>query len=165
MSSFYSLSMQRLGGKGTINFSDFKGKAVLLVNVASKCGYTGQYKGLEALHKKYGSQGLVLLGVPCNQFGGQEPGTEEQISNFCSTKYNVTFQLAAKTDVNGPNAHPVFTFLKNATDGKDVAWNFEKFLVSTDGTNVTRFASRVQPKDIEDPIAKALLEKALRSEL
>ncbi|KAJ3115872.1 hypothetical protein HK100_001214, partial [Physocladia obscura] len=150
----------KLGGKGILNFADFKGKPVLLVNVASKCGFTSHYRGLEELHRKYGPKGLVVIGFPCNQFGGQEPGTDQEIAQFCSNTYNVSFDLTAKINVNGPAADPVYQFLKNATDGKDIAWNFTKFLVSRDANSVSRFDFRVKPADLEDPIAKMLLEKA-----
>ncbi|KAJ3259913.1 hypothetical protein HDU77_004207 [Chytriomyces hyalinus] len=157
MSAFYGFKINRIGGKGVIDFAEFKGKVVLLVNVASKCGYTKHYAGLEALHKKYAPQGLVVLGLPCNQFGGQEPGSEEEIVDFCSRTYNVDFDLTTKIEVNGPNTDPIYNFLKSSTDGKDIAWNFGKFLVGKDGAVIARYAHSVAPEELDAPIAKALL--------
>jgi glutathione peroxidase len=131
----------------------FDGKALLIVNVASKCGFTPQYKDLEALHERYGSRGLAVLGFPCNQFGGQEPGTSEEIKEFCSLNYKVGFPLFDKVDVNGESRHPLFAELTQTTDadGKagDVIWNFEKFLVSPDGEVVARFRTQVKPTSDE----------------
>jgi glutathione peroxidase len=132
-------------------------KAVLLVNVASKCGFTKQYDALEALHEKYRGQGLSVVGVPCNQFGAQEPGTEEEIAEFCRKNFGVTFPLAAKTDVNGPEAHPLYAALTQ--DGTEpVKWNFEKFLITNDGEVLGRFASDVTP---DAPELVAAVEAAL----
>ncbi|MCQ9162704.1 glutathione peroxidase [Arthrobacter sp. STN4] len=133
------------------------GTAVLVVNVASQCGFTPQYDALEALHEKYQDRGLVILGVPCNQFGGQEPGTDGEIAEFCRKNFGVTFPLAAKADVNGPDAHPLFAAL---TDGgaEPVRWNFEKFLLNHDGALVARFASAVAP---DSPELVAAVEAAL----
>ncbi|KAI8612823.1 putative glutathione peroxidase [Chytriomyces sp. MP71] len=158
MASFYNLSVNRIAGKGPLNFADLKGKAVLIVNVASACGYTKHYTGLEALNKKYGPQGLVVIGFPCNQFGGQEPGSEAEIVDFCSRTYNVTFDLTQKVEVNGPGTHPVFAWLKQAgPDSSDIKWNFGKFLVSKDGNLISRHAHSVTPEELDAPIAKALL--------
>jgi glutathione peroxidase len=129
------------------------GKALLIVNVASKCGFTRQYEGLEQLHEKYGDRGFSVLGFPCNQFGGQEPGTEQEIQEFCSTTWGVTFPLFAKVEVNGPGRHPLFAQLtETATQGGeagDVQWNFEKFLISPEGKVVARFGTKTEPEDVE----------------
>ncbi|MFT5352993.1 MAG: glutathione peroxidase [Polyangiales bacterium] len=140
---------------------DFEGKVILVVNTASACGFTPHYEGLQELHKKYESQGLVVLGFPCNQFGKQEPGANEEIANFCTARFDVTFPMHAKIDVNGDGAHPLFQHLKAAAPGllgsKGVKWNFTKFLVNRAGDKVTRFASATKPeamtKAIEDLLA------------
>ncbi len=138
------------------------GKTLLIVNVASKCGLTPQYRGLEELHKKYAARGFSVIGFPCNQFGGQEPGTAEQIETFCSTTYGVTFPLLEKIEVNGPNRHPIYSELTAVPDssGKagDIQWNFEKFLVSADGKSVQRFRPRTEPSD---PALIAAIEASL----
>jgi glutathione peroxidase len=153
--------IKTLQGKDT-KLANWKGKALLLVNVASKCGNTPQYAALEALQKKYEAKGFSVIGFPCNQFGGQEPGTAEEIQQFCSTTYGVTFPMMEKIDVNGPSRHPIYqalTPLKDAA-GKagDIQWNFEKFVVSADGTRVTRFSPRTKPND---PAVIAAIEAAL----
>jgi len=129
----------------------YAGQALLVVNVASECGFTRQYAGLEDLYERYRDRGLTVIGVPCNQFGEQEPGTAEEIAEFCQANFGVTFPLLAKTDVNGPDRHPLFARLTEAADvtGKagDVTWNFEKFLVAADGTVVARFSPQVEPED------------------
>lgn len=134
----------------------YKGKVLLIVNVASKCGFTPQYKGLEKLYEKYKDNGFVILGFPCNQFFGQEPGTSTQIKTFCSTKYGVTFPLFSKIEVNGDHSHPLYQFLKQAApepDGKtDIGWNFTKFLIDRQGRPVKRFVSKVKPEAIEASI-------------
>jgi glutathione peroxidase len=130
------------------SFGDFKGRTVLVVNVASKCGLTPQYEGLEALQRKYQDQGFTVLGVPCNQFKGQEPGSEEQIQEFCSISYGVTFPLTGKTDVNGAARHPLYTALTGfRTDElqEEITWNFEKFLVSAEGEVLGRFSPKTAP--------------------
>ncbi|ALE04411.1 glutathione peroxidase (plasmid) [Arthrobacter sp. ERGS1:01] len=132
-------------------------KAVLVVNVASKCGFTAQYDALEALYEKYQEQGLEILGMPCNQFGGQEPGTAEEIADFCRKNFGVTFPLAAKADVNGDDAHPLFAALTNQ-GAEPVKWNFEKFLVNHDGELLARFDSPVTP---DAPELVAAVEAAL----
>ncbi|HEX5586298.1 MAG TPA: glutathione peroxidase [Acidimicrobiia bacterium] len=133
------------------DLSEFKGKALLVVNVASKCGLTPQYEGLQALQDKYGEQGFEVLGFPCNQFMGQEPGTAEEIREFCDTNYNVSFTLFEKIDVNGAQRHPVYEILTGTADvdgeAGDVKWNFEKFLVSPEGEVVGRFRPQVAPND------------------
>lgn len=136
-----------------LDLKQFDGKATLIVNVASKCGLTPQYAGLEELYKRYKDRGFSVLGVPCNQFAGQEPGSPEEIATFCSTTYGVTFPLTEKVDVNGPDRHPLYAELTQTADGQgeagDVKWNFEKFLVSPDGEVVARFRPQVAPDSPE----------------
>jgi len=140
----------------------YAGQALLVVNVASECGFTRQYAGLEDLYERYRDRGLTVIGVPCNQFGEQEPGTAEEIAEFCQVNFGVTFPLLAKTDVNGPDRHPLFARLTEAADvtGKagDVTWNFEKFLVSPQGEVVGRFRTKVEP---DDPELVAAIEAVL----
>lgn len=135
--------------------SAYAGKLVLIVNTASKCGLTPQYEGLEALYRQYGPQGLVVLGFPCNQFMGQEPGSAEDIAEFCSVNYDVSFPLFAKIDVNGPGESPLYTWLKARHPG-DIEWNFAKFLVGRDGEVAERFAPAVVPADIAPAISARL---------
>lgn len=138
----------------------YKGKVVLIVNVASKCGLTKQYDGLEALYKKYKDKGFVVLGFPCNQFMGQEPGTEEEIAEFCSVSYGVTFPLFSKIDVNGENAHPLYKYLKTQLPGKAkdaaIEWNFAKFLIDKKGNPVLRYHPKVKPDELTADIEKLL---------
>ena len=145
-----TLDLTRLDGSPA-SLADFDGQALLVVNVASKCGFTPQYAGLEALYERYRDRGLSVLGFPSNQFGAQEPGSAEEIAEFCSQTYGVTFPMFAKTDVNGPDRHPLFERLTRTPDDTgeagDVAWNFEKFLVSPAGDVVARFRSSVAPDD------------------
>jgi glutathione peroxidase len=145
-----TLDLTRLDGSSA-SLADFDGQALLVVNVASKCGFTPQYAGLEALYERYRDRGLTVLGFPSNQFGSQEPGTAEEIAEFCSATYGVTFPMFAKTDVNGPERHPLFERLTRTADATgeagDVAWNFEKFLLSPAGEVVARFRSSVAPDD------------------
>lgn len=140
--------------------ADFKGKALLVVNVASKCGFTPQYKGLEALQRKYADRGFAVLGFPCDQFGHQEPGNEEEIRTFCSLNYDVTFPMFAKVEVNGSAAHPLFDHLKSSAKGvlgtEGIKWNFTKFLVDRDGRVVRRYAPNDKPESLEQDI-EALL--------
>jgi glutathione peroxidase len=140
--------------------NDYRGKVLLIVNVASQCGFTPQYTGLENLWRTYGDRGLVVLGFPCNQFGHQEPGDETEIRTFCSTKYDVSFPLFAKVEVNGPNTHPVFKELKSAAPGilgsQAVKWNFTKFLVDRNGNVVKRYGSMDTPESIAKDV-EALL--------
>jgi glutathione peroxidase len=155
---FYDFSANNLKGK-SVSMKSFEGKVVLVVNVASKCGFTPQYKGLEELYKKHESKGLVILGFPCNQFGGQEPGTAEEISSFCSLNYGVTFPMFAKIEVNGDNTHPLYAFLKEAlpgTLGNAIKWNFTKFLLDKKGNPVKRYGSMTKPEEIEEEIQKLL---------
>jgi len=142
------------------SLAEYKGKTMLIVNVASKCGFTPQYKGLEDLYEKFRDQGLVVLGFPCDQFGHQEPGDEEEIKNFCSLNYDVQFPLFAKIEVNGANTHPLYQYLKSQARGllgsEAIKWNFTKFLVDKDGKVVRRFAPTDTPKGIEKDVAAAL---------
>lgn len=144
----------------TLALAELRGKVLLIVNTASKCGYTKQYARLEALHRKYKDRGLAVLGFPCNQFGGQEPGTDEEIAAFCEVNFGVTFPLMAKIKVNGKEADPLFVFLKERAPGEGgattIKWNFTKFLVSRDGEQITRFVSKDTPESIESRI-EALL--------
>lgn len=146
--NFYSLSIKTLDGSKTINFSQFKGKKVLLVNVASECGYTPQYKTLQELHNKYKDK-LVVIGFPCNQFGGQEPGAPKDIATFCEKNYGVTFMLTEKIDVKGSNQHAVYQWLTqkslNGVSDANVKWNFNKFLVDENGKWLEYFGSGVDP--------------------
>ncbi len=143
-----------------VSLREFAGKVVLVVNVASKCGYTPQYEGLEALHRKYKDKGLAVLGFPCNQFLSQEPGSDSDIASFCSTNFDVSFPLFKKIDVNGDNAHPVYRFLKASAPGilgtEAIKWNFTKFLVGRDGKVIARYATATKPEEIDADIAKAL---------
>jgi glutathione peroxidase len=156
----YDTAVETLAGEPT-TLREYAAGPLLVVNVASKCGLTPQYAGLQQLHEKYGPRGLHVLGFPCNQFMGQEPGTPEEIQQFCSTNYEVTFPLFAKIDVNGPHRHPLYAELTAVPDAQgdagDVQWNFEKFLVAPDGT-VTRFRPRTEPlaPEIVDAVEAAL---------
>lgn len=159
-SDIFGLSARTNKGE-LINFADYKGKVLLIVNTASKCGFTPQYTGLEALHKKYADRGLVVLGFPCDQFAHQEPGSADEIASFCSLTYGVTFQLMEKIEVNGPGTHPVFSFLRKKAPGvigDAIKWNFTKFLVARDGTTVIRYAPTTEPVAMEADIEKALAE-------
>lgn len=171
-----------LNNKGAeVDFAQFEGKPVLIVNTASKCGFTPQYDGLEALYQKYKDRGLVIIGFPCDQFAHQEPGSDEEIAEFCRLNHGVTFPLMSKIEVNGANEHPIFTFLKAAAPSEeylglkakatgkmlkgisktyqkesDIRWNFTKFLVARDGVTVKRFAPTTEPKDFEKDIEEVL---------
>ncbi len=170
------------GNKGAeVDFAQFEGKVLLIVNTASKCGFTPQYDGLEALYQKYKDQGLVIVGFPCDQFAGQEPGSNEQIEEFCRINHGVTFPLMAKTDVNGENAEPIFEYLKEQAPTEeykglkakatrtmlkgisktykkdsDILWNFTKFLVSRDGTVIKRYAPVITPEEIEKDLKEMI---------
>jgi glutathione peroxidase len=150
-STFYNFKIKSISGK-EINMSEFIGKVILIVNTASKCGLTQQYTGLQELNEKYKDQGLVIIGFPCNQFGGQEPGTEEKISNNCLINYGVTFLMTEKIDVNGDNADPIFVYLKKELPGllglNEIKWNFGKFLIDKNGKPFKRFAPTTEPKDL-----------------
>jgi glutathione peroxidase len=155
MSSLYDYSAQGLDGAER-SLAEFRGRVLLIVNVASKCGFTSQYEGLERLFQKYGTKGFAVLGFPCNQFGGQEPGNASEIANFCTQNYAVSFPMFAKIDVNGTDAHPVYRFLKGEKKGllgiEAIKWNFTKFLVDRQGHVVTRFAPTTKPADLEKEI-------------
>ena len=159
--SIFNVKIQGLTG-GTDVLGGVANKVVLVVNVASKCGLTPQYTGLEALHNEFASQGFSVVGVPCNQFGAQEPGSAEEITTFCSTMYGVTFPLTEKVDVNGSARHALYEKLTPVQDGEghsgDIRWNFEKFLVGKDGTTVVRFGPMVAP---DDAVLRAAITKAL----
>jgi glutathione peroxidase len=158
----YDISIGALRGGGTVALDTYRGRALLIVNVASQCGLTPQYAGLQKLQDTYGARGLALLGVPCNQFGGQEPGTAEEIVEFCQVNYGVTFQLTEKVDVNGPDRHPLYQVLTatpdDAGEAGDIQWNFEKFLVGPTGEVVHRFRPGVTP---EAPELVAAIEEVL----
>jgi len=143
-----------------VSLSDYRGKVLLIVNVASACGFTPQYEGLEELHEKYKDRGFAVLGFPCNQFGKQEPGAEAEIKTFCQTRFGVTFPLFSKIDVNGANAHPLYKFLVQTKPGflgsKRIKWNFTKFLIDREGRPVKRYAPQDKPKSIEGDIQNAL---------
>lgn len=157
----FDTPIDALGG-GPADLARYRGRALLVVNVASRCGLTPQYAGLQALHEEYAARGLVVLGVPCNQFAGQEPGTAAEISDFCQVNYGVTFPLTEKVDVNGPGRHPLYAALVSTADADghtgDVRWNFEKFLVAPDGTVAARFAPTVAPDSAE---LRGAIEKVL----
>ena len=180
MATIYDFKALTSRGK-ELDFAQFEGKVLLIVNTASKCGFTPQFKGLEELNQKYKDQGLVIIGFPCNQFREQDPGSDGQIEEFCQLNYGVTFQIMRKADVNGENAEPIFTYLKaqapteeyhglkakaaktlfkqisdSAKTESDIQWNFTKFLISRDGKTIQRFAPTAEPKDFEKEI-QALL--------
>ena len=159
MTEIYEFAVRDISGRD-VSLSSYRGKALLIVNTASKCGFTPQYEGLEALYRDLGALGLVVLGFPCNQFGGQEPGDAAEIASFCKLTYDVTFPMFAKMDVNGPEACPLFVWLKGEAPGvlgsKDIKWNFTKFLVDRAGHVVERYAPTTQPEAIRAAI-EALL--------
>jgi glutathione peroxidase len=157
--SVYEYSARTIDGSEQ-SLAEYRGKPLLIVNVASKCGFTPQYAGLEALYRKYRDRGLVVLGFPCDQFGHQEPGDEAEIRNFCSLTYDVTFPLYSKIKVNGPDAHPLYRFLKESRPGllgsEAIKWNFTKFLIDRSGEPVKRFAPNDRPESLEGPVEAAL---------
>jgi len=158
VTNLYDFTATSLSGKD-IDLKQYEGKAVLVVNTASKCGFTPQYEGLEKLYEQYADQGLVVLGFPCNQFGRQEPGDEEAIGEFCQLNYGVTFPMFAKVDVNGSGAHPLFQWLRKAKSGllgNRIKWNFTKFLIGPDGHVIERYGSTTKPEDLTDDIEAAL---------
>lgn len=159
MTSFYDLTAKTIDGS-TKPLADYRDQVVLVVNVASQCGFTGQYRGLEALYRRYHDQGFTILGFPCDQFGHQEPGSEAEIASFCSRTYDVSFPLFAKVEVNGAGTHPLFKFLKRARRGflgtQAVKWNFTKFLIDRRGNVVKRFATIVSPERLAKKIETAL---------
>jgi len=156
--SIYDFDVQTLAGE-PISMDAYRGKVLLIVNTASECGFTPQYAGLQKLQDEYGGRGLVVLGFPCNQFGKQEPGTAEEIAEFCHQEYDVDFPMHAKVDVNGPRAHPLYHHLRKAKGGvigDSIKWNFTKFLVDTGGRVVSRFSSLKKPADLRTAIEKLL---------
>ena len=180
MATIYDFKAIDSNGK-EIDFADFKGKVLMIINTASKCGFTPQFDGLEKLDEKYADRGLVMLGFPCNQFANQDPGTDSEITEFCRINYGVTFQIMQKIDVNGKDAHPIFNYLKeqapteehkglkakaaaamfnkiskSVEKDSDIKWNFTKFLISRDGTKIERFAPTTEPEDIESAIEAML---------
>jgi len=159
MTSIYDSNARGIDGAER-SLSDYRGKVLLIVNTASQCGFTPQYKGLEALQRKYAAQGVEVLGFPSNQFGKQEPGDETEIRNFCSLTYDVTFPMFAKIDVNGPNAHPLYDYLTRTKRGvlgtRNIKWNFTKFLIGRDGRVLARFGPTTTPEALDARIAAAL---------
>ncbi len=159
MSHLYELEATTISGD-RVSLEEYKDQAMLIVNTASKCGFTPQYEGLEELYSQYKDKGLVILGFPCNQFGRQEPGSESEIQEFCQLNYGVSFPMFAKVDVNGANADPIFQYLKRAKKGllgsEKIKWNFTKFLVIREGEVVGRFAPTVKPEDLKDDVEAAL---------
>ena len=157
--TIYEIEVKDIQGK-TKTIGAFKGSPLLIVNVASQCGFTPQYEGLEKLYTKYKDRGLVVLGFPCNQFGGQESGTDAEIKNFCETRFHVTFPLFSKIEVNGPQTHPLYVYLKGKAKGllgtEAIKWNFTKFLVDRQGNVLERFAPQAKPEDLYSPIEKIL---------
>ena len=160
--NIYSFSCQDIKGEEK-NLNDYSGKTLLIVNTASKCGFTPQYKGLQDLYKKHSNNGFEVLGFPCNQFGKQEPGNEKEISNFCTVNYNVTFPIFSKVDVNGPSAHPLFKYLTSSQPGllgtEKIKWNFTKFLINNDGEPVKRFSPQTSPEQISTHIDELIENK------
>lgn len=160
MTNIYQFEAELLEGENK-SFSDYQGKVLLIVNTASKCGFTPQFAGLEKLYEKYKDQGLEVLGFPCNQFGGQDPGTNEQIGSYCQRNYGVSFPMFAKVNVKGPEAHVIFRYLTNNSKGilgSGIKWNFTKFLINKKGEVINRYAPTTKPEDIEQDIEKALAE-------
>ena len=158
MSNIYQFRAELLDGQEQA-LSEYAGKVLLIVNTASKCGFTPQFAGLEKLYQHYKNQGLEILGFPCNQFGGQDPGSNAQIGEFCQKNYGVTFPMFAKVDVKGPEAHPIFRYLTNTSKGiwgNGIKWNFTKFLIGRDGRIIQRFAPTTKPESLQEEIEKAL---------
>ncbi|MDP2165457.1 MAG: glutathione peroxidase [Hydrogenophaga sp.] len=159
MSSIYDFEAQQINGQD-ISLSEYRGKVMLIVNTASKCGFTPQFGGLEELHKAYTGKGLVVLGFPCNQFGSQDPGADGEIAEFCQVNYGVSFPMMGKIDVNGPAAHPLYKWLSAEAPGllgsKSIKWNFTKFLVGKDGQVIRRYAPTDKPADLAKDVETAL---------
>ena len=158
MSNLYDFTLNNLQGK-ELNFEAFRGKVVLVVNTASKCGFTPQYEGLQKLYDQFHDKGLVIVGAPCNQFGGQEPGDAKTIEGSCLINYGVSFPITEKLEVNGKNTHPLFSYLKEAAPGSlgnRIKWNFTKFLVGKDGKAIKRYAPTTKPEKLVDDIEAAL---------
>lgn len=162
MTTIYQLQADLLSGKEKY-FADYEGKVLLIVNTASKCGFTPQFAGLEKLYQQYQSQGLEVLGFPCNQFGGQDSGTHTEIETFCQKNYGVSFSMFSKVDVKGPEAHPIFRFLTREAKGvlgtQSIKWNFTKFLVGRDGKVISRYAPTAKPETLYSDIERALAQK------
>ena len=160
MTNIYQFEAELLDGK-TKSMADYRGKVLLIVNTASKCGFTPQFAGLEKVYQKYKDQGLEVLGFPCNQFGGQDPGTNDQIGAFCQKNYGVSFPMFAKVDVKGPEAHAAFRYLTNNSKGilgNGIKWNFTKFLVGKNGEVLNRYAPTSKPEALEEDIERALAQ-------
>lgn len=161
MTSLYQFEAELLEGN-TKQMSDYEGKVLLIVNTASKCGFTPQFAGLEKIYEKYKDQGFEVLGFPCNQFGGQDPGSNDEIGAFCQRNYGVNFPMFAKIDVKGPEAHAIFRYLTREAKGilgsESIKWNFTKFLVSKEGKVLNRYAPTTKPENIEEDIEKALAQ-------
>ncbi|WP_407307010.1 glutathione peroxidase [Acinetobacter sp.] len=158
MTNIYQFEAELLDGKNK-SFADYEGKVLLIVNTASKCGFTPQFAGLEKLYEKYKDQGFEVLGFPCNQFGGQDPGSNEQIGAYCQKNYGVTFPMFSKVDVKGPEAHILFRYLTNNSKGvlgNGIKWNFTKFLIGKEGKVLNRFAPTTKPEDLESEVEAAL---------
>ena len=159
MSSIHDFSVTTIDGQN-ITLEDYKGQTLLIVNVASECGFTNQYEGLQALYEEFKDKGFQVLGFPCNQFGGQEPGSDEEVKNFCSTKFNVSFPMFSKVEVNGENAHPLFQHLKQNSPGvlgsEAIKWNFTKFLVNKNGEVLQRYAPTKKPEELKSDIKKLI---------
>ncbi|MGV8993891.1 MAG: glutathione peroxidase [Flavobacterium sp.] len=156
---FYNLEAKKINGE-MVSMSEYKGKTVIVVNTASKCGFTPQFKGLEKLYEKYKDQGLVILGFPCNQFGKQEPGVGEEIEEFCQVNYGVSFPIFDKIDVNGSSTHPIFKYLKSNLGGflgSSIKWNFTKFVIDKNGKPIKRFSPITKPEDMESFIKFLML--------
>ena len=157
--SIYDIKATSIDGK-EIALADYKGQVMLIVNTASKCGFTGQYEGLQKLHQEYREKGLSILGFPCNQFGSQEPGSDEEVKSFCQKNYGVDFQMFSKVEVNGDGAHPLFKLVTDEAPGalntKAIKWNFTKFLVDRNGQILKRFAPNVKPEELDEEIKKLL---------
>lgn len=156
--NFYDFSAFKMNGE-TVSMSDFKGKVVIVVNTASKCGFTPQFEGLEKLYENYKDQGLEILGFPCNQFANQDAGENSEIKEFCQLNYGVTFPMFQKIKVNGKEAHPLYQFLKKEAKGAlsgTIKWNFTKFLIDREGNVIERFAPKTEPKEMEEEIQKLL---------
>ncbi len=160
--TIYDFSAKKISGE-EVSLSAYRGKVLLIVNTASKCGFTPQYEGLEALYRKYADRGFMILGFPCNQFSEQEPGSNEEIANFCRVNYGVTFDIFAKIEVNGDNAHPLYRYLKKEAPGlfgsESIKWNFTKFLIDRDGNVVERYAPSTKPANLEEAVEGLLTEK------
>lgn len=156
--NFYDFSARKMNGQ-EVSMEEYRGKVILIVNTASKCGFTPQFKDLESLYQKYKNSGLEILGFPCNQFAKQDPGSNEEINQFCQVNYGVTFTMFEKIDVNGKNAHPLYQFLKSQAKGvlsNEIKWNFTKFLIDANGNVIKRYAPTISPLNIKEDIEKLL---------